>query len=138
MTTASSHGSKAAVSVNATAIGMWTNASELKRAADKSEITAYGSVGHEYADQQGLKMHSFTVAGWYDKTTTTGTEGVLGGQVGHVLAVIYGPEGSVTGRVRHSFSAHLDDLTITAPVAEIVKWSSTWTVSGEVTTDTYA
>lgn len=138
MTTASSHGSKAALSVAGSAIGVWTTQSELKRAADKSETTAYGSTGHEYADDEGLKAHSFTCSGWYDKTATTGTEGVLGGQEGQNLAIEYGPEGSTTTKVKHSFTAHLDDFTITAPVADIVKWSATFTVSGEVTTGTYA
>lgn len=138
MTTASSHGSKAALSVATSAISPWTTATELKRAADKSETTAYGSVGHEYADDEGLKAHTFTCSGWYDKTDTTGTEDVLGGQEGHNLALVYGPEGSATGKPRHSFTAHLDDFTLTIPVADIVKWSASFTVSGEVTTDTYA
>jgi len=138
MTTASSHGSKAALSIAASDIGPWTTTSELKRSADKSEITAYGSEGHEYADQEGLKANTFTCSGWYDKTATTGTEPVLGGVIGHNLAVIYGPEGSTTGAVRHNFTAHLDDFTVTSPVAEIVKWSASFTVSGIVTTDTYA
>jgi hypothetical protein len=51
--------------------------------------------------------------------------------------VIYGPEGSTTGLVKHTFTAHLDDFTVTAPVAEIVKWSASFTVSGEVTTGAY-
>lgn len=138
MTTASSHGSKAALSINSSVIGPWTTTSELKRAADKSEVTAYGSVGHEYADDEGLKAHSFTCSGWYDKTATTGTEAVLGGQEGQNLPVIYGPEGSTTGKPSHTFTAHLDDFTVTAPVAEIVKWSATFTVSGAITTGTYA
>lgn len=137
MATASSHGSKAALSIAGSAIGVWTNNSELKRAADKSETTAYGSTGHEYADDEGLKAHSFTCSGWYDKTATTGTEAVLGGQEGQNLAVIYGPEGSTAGLPRHSFTAHLDDFTLTSPVAEITKWSATFTVSGEVTSDVY-
>lgn len=138
MTTASSHGSKTALSVAASAIGVWTTASELKRVADKSETTAYGSVGHEYADDEGLKAHAFTCSGWYDKTATTGTEAVLGGQEGQNLTIVYGPEGSTTGLPRHTFTGHLDDFTLTTPVADIVKWSATFTVSGEITSDAYA
>lgn len=137
MTTASSHGSKASLSIAASNISPWTTASELKRAADKSETTGYGSVGHEYADDEGLKAHSFTCSGWYDKTATTGTEDVLGGQEGQNLAIVYGPEGSTTGKPKHTFTAHLDEFTLTTPVAEIVKWSATFTVSGEVTTGAY-
>jgi len=138
MPTASSHGSKAALSVAGTAIGAWTTQSELKEAADKSETTAYGSTGHEYADDEGLMAHTFTCSGWYDKTAVTGTEAVFRGQSGQNLAVIYGPEGSTTGKPRHTFTGHLDDFTTTVPVADIVKWSATFTVSGDVTTDTYA
>jgi hypothetical protein len=137
MPTESTHGSKTALSVAGSAIGTWTTNSELKRAADKSETTAYGSTGHEYADDEGLKAHTFTCSGWYDKTETTGTEDVLGGQEGQNLAIVYGPEGSATGSRRHTFTAHLDELTLTSPVAEIVKWSATFTVSGEITTDVY-
>lgn len=137
MTTASSHGSKAALTVGATSIAPWTTQSELKRAADKSEVTAYGSVGHEYADQQGLFAHQFTCSGWYDKTATTGTEAVLGAVVGHNLAIVWGPEGSTTGAPKHSFTGHLDDFTMTAPVADIVKWSATFTVSGAIADAVY-
>lgn len=137
MTTASSHGSKAALSVATKAIGPWTTQSELKRAADKSETTAYGSVGHEYADDEGLKAHSFSCSGWYDKTATTGTEAVLGGQAGRNLVVVYGPEGSTTGKPRHTFTGHLDDVTITTPATDIVKWSASFTVSGAITSDIY-
>lgn len=137
MTTEATHGSKAALSVAASAIGPWTVQTELKRAADKSENTAYGSVGHEYADDEGLKAHTFTASGWYDKTAVTGTEAVLGGQEGKNLAVVYGPEGSTAGSRRHTFTAHLDDFTVTVPVNDIVKWSATFTVSGGITTDVY-
>jgi hypothetical protein len=137
MTTASSHGSKAALSIAGSAIGPWTTNSELKRAADKSETSGYGSVGHEYADDEGLKAHSFTCSGWYDKTATTGTEDVLGGQEGQNLAIVYGPEGSATGKPKHTFTAHLDDFTLTVPFNDIVKWSASFTVSGEVTTGAY-
>jgi hypothetical protein len=138
MTTASSHGSKTVLSVSGTDISPWTNASELKRAADKSEITAYGSVGHEYADDEGLKAHTFTCSGWYDKTLTTGTASVFKGQEGQNLAIVRGVEGGTTGKPRETFTAHLDDYTTTSPVADIVKWSATFTVSGEITDDTYA
>lgn len=137
MPTASSHGSKAALSVDGSAIGPWTTQSELKEAADKSETTAYGSEGHEYADDEGLAAHAFTCSGWYDKTAVTGTEAVFRGKRGQNLAVVFGPEGSTTGLPRHTFTGHLDDFTTTVPVADIVKWSATFTVSGDVTTDVY-
>lgn len=138
MTTASSHGSKAALSIDGKVISPWTNNSELKEGADKSETTAYGSVGHEYADDEGLQAHTFTCSGWYDKTATTGTEAVFRGKRGQNLAVIYGPEGSTSGKPSLTFTAHLDDYTITAPVADIVKWSASFTVSGAITPGTYA
>ena len=137
MATASSHGSKTVLSVDGSDISVWTNASELKRVADKSETTAYGSVGHEYADDEGLKAHTFTCSGWYDKTATTGTGGVLKGKEGQNLAVIRGIEGSTTGKFLDKFTAHIEVYTTTSPVAEIVKWSATFTVSGEITDGTY-
>lgn len=138
MTTASSHGSKAALSVATSAIGPWTTNSELKEVADSSETTGYGSVGHEYADDEGLAAHTFTCSGWYDKTAVTGTEAVFRGQRGRNLAIVYGPEGSAAGKPRHSFTGHLDDYTITVPFDGIVKWSASFKVSGDITTDTYS
>lgn len=138
MTTASTHGSKVALSIDGSVISPWTNASELKRAADKSETTGYGSEGHEYADDEGLKAHMFTCSGWYDKTTVTGTAAVLKGKEGQNLPIIYGEEGSASGAPKATFTGHLDDFTTTAPVAEIVKWSATFSVSGEITDSTYA
>lgn len=138
MTTASSHGSKAALSVATSAIGPWTTQSELKEAADSSETTGYGSKGHEYADGEALYAHTFTCSGWYDKTTATGTEAVFRGKAGKNLAIEYGPEGSTAGMPKHSFIGHLDDFTTTVPVNDIVKWSASFKVSGEITTDVYA
>lgn len=138
MTTESTHGSGTALMVATKDIGAWTTQTELKRVADPSEKTGYGSTGHEYASGQGLKAHTFTASGWYDKTATTGTEAVLGGQEGANLAVEYGPEGSATGARKHSFTLHVDDVTITSPVGDIVKWSMSGKVSGEVTTGTYS
>ena len=137
MPTASSHGSKTALSVDGSAIGVWTTASELKRVADKSETSAYGAEGHEYADNEGLKAHMFTCSGWYDKTATTGTGPVLKGKEGQNLTIIRGIEGSSTGMPKETFVAHLDDYTTTSPVADITKWSATFTVSGEITDGTY-
>lgn len=138
MPTASTHGSKTALSVAGTNIGPWTTNSELKRVADKSETTGYGSEGHEYADDEGLKAHTFTCSGWYDKTASTGTGPVFKGQEGQNLAIVRGIEGSTAGMPRETFTAHLDDYTTTSPVAEIVKWSASFTVSGEITDDVYS
>lgn len=137
MPTASSHGSKTALSIDGSDVGPWTTASELKRVADKSETTAYGAQGHEYADDEGLKAHSFTCSGWYDKTDTTGTGDVLKGKEGQNLTIIRGLEGSTTGMPKETFVGHLDDYTTTSPVAEIVKWSATFTVSGGITDGVY-
>lgn len=138
MTTASTHGRHTALTVAASDISKWTTQSELGRGSDKSEVTAYGSAGHEYADGGDLKAHSFSCSGWYDVTDTTGTEGVLGGEEGRLLVVVYGPEGGGSGKPKHTFSAHLDKFTLTSPVADIVKWSADWTVSGDVATTAYA
>lgn len=138
MTATSTHGSKTALSVDGGNIGPWTTTSELKRAGDKSETTGYGSEGHEYADDEGLKAHTFTCSGWYDKTAVTGTKAVLGGKEGQNLPIIYGEEGSGSGKPKATFTAHLDEFTTTSPVAEIVKWSATFTVSGVITDSTYS
>jgi hypothetical protein len=134
---ASTHGSKTTLTIDGSDVGPWTTTSELKRAADKSETTAYGSEGHEYADDEGLKAHTFTCSGWYDKTATTGTGDVLKGKEGQNLAIVRGVEGSTVGMPKETFTAHLDDYTTTSPVAEIVKWSATFTVSGDITDGTY-
>jgi hypothetical protein len=137
MPVASTHGSKAAVSIDGSALGTWVTNSELKRVADKSEVSGFGSVGHEYADDEGLKAHVFTCSGWYDRTATTGTSAVLKGKEGQNLPIVYGEEGSATGKPRATFTAHLDDYTTTVVYNDIVKWSASFTVSGVITDDVY-
>lgn len=137
MPTQSTHGRRCALSIDGSNIGPWTTNSELKRAGDKSETTAYGSVGHEYASGEGLKAHTFTASGWYDTTATTGTKAVLGGLEGSNVAIIFGEEGSASGKPKATFTAHVDDFTTTVPVNDIVKWSLACTVSGEITDGTY-
>lgn len=138
MTTQSSHGRKTKLSIATADVSPWTNASEFGRGADAAETTAYGSEGHEFGNEDNLKAHTFTCSGWYDVTETTGTEAVLGGQEGQVLAIEYGPEGSASGKPKHTFSAQLSKFTLSSPVADIVKWSADWKVSGDVTTGAYS
>lgn len=136
MTTSPTHGKATFISVGGSDISRWTDNSSLKRAADKHEITGYGDDGHEYADGLGLKAHTFSCSGWYDTTATTGTAAVLKGQEGQRLALVRRVEGTGTGKPAEAFNAVMDDYTETNPVADIVKWAASFTVSGVITDST--
>lgn len=138
MTTAPTHGKSTYISVATKDISAYTTDSQFKHAADKHEVTAYGATGHEYADGLGLKAHHFTCSGWFDTTASTGTAAVLDGQEGQLLAIVRRIQGTGTGKPEQTFNAVLDDYTETSPVADIVKWSANFTVSGDVSNSTQA
>lgn len=126
------HGSKTVVKVGANDLSAYVNASELTKAADTHDTTTYGNTAHRY--DGGLRDNKFTMSGVYDTTASTGPRAVLDPLVGMSEAIIRQIEGAGAGKPQDSFDAILNSYVESAPVADMVTWSSEWTVDGEVDT----
>lgn len=109
----------------------------FKQSNDINDITAYGASGHLY--QGSLTDGEITVDGFWDAAATVGSHTVLQGLVGNAsgAAIVWGPAGSASGKVKHSFTGILQDYTESAPVAGVVLFAAVFKVSGSVTTGVY-
>jgi len=124
-----SHGSQTVVTVGGVDLSTFTNTSEIERGADKHDITNYGADDHSFSG--GLKTGSFKMGGTYD-TSAVGPRATLTAMIGTVVAIIRRPEGTGAGLPQDSFSALVEKYVETNPVADNVKWSCDFTVSGAV------
>lgn len=124
------HGKNTVVKVGADDLSQYTNASELTKGADTHDTTTYGNNAHRY--DGGLLDNKFTMSGVYDNTAATGPRAVLNPLVGLAATVIRQIEGAGAGKPQDSFSAILNSYVETAPTADMVAWSSEWTIDGEV------
>jgi hypothetical protein len=103
-----------------------------------SESTAFGDQGTRWIP--GLANQTFSIAGGFDTTATTGVTTVLNGlrTATDTATFEYGPEGSASGKVKYSGECWLTDFTVDAAVADRVPISATFQVDGVVTPGTYA
>lgn len=105
---------------------------------DVLDITCYGATGHAFL--ASLTDGKVTIEGLWDKTATVGSHTVFQALVGDSNgdAFIWGPEGSASGSVKHSFTGILESYSESAPVADLVKFTASVKISGAVTTGTFA
>lgn len=110
----------------------------LPGARGLSEVTAFGDQGSR--NIPGLANTTFSVAGHFDSTATTGIATVLNGlRTATATATFeYGPEGNAPGKLKYSGECWLTELTVDAAVADRVPISATFQVDGVVTVGTYA
>lgn len=127
---AKQHGKNTVVKVGANDISQYTNASELTRTGDTHDTTTYGNNSHRYAG--GLLDGKFVASGLYDTQTGTGPRAVLRPAIGTTLAITRQPEGAGSGKPQDLFNAVLNSYVESNPVADMVTWSSEWTIDGDV------
>lgn len=103
-----------------------------------SETTAFGDQGTR--NIPGLANVTFSIAGHFDSTATTGVATVLNGlrTATATASFEYGPEGGTTGKVKYSGEAWLTELTVDSSVSDRVPIAATFQVDGVVTVGTYA
>jgi len=132
------HGHNAQFTYNSNDVSPYVTDVTFKRSNDVHDTTCYGSSAHTYL--AGLVDGEITVTGLWDKTSTVGSEVVFNGAVGVAAASAFawGPEGSTAGDVKYTGNAVLKDYQESAPVADLVKFTATLSISGAVTTGTYA
>lgn len=125
------HGSNTVVTVNGTDISVYTKGSEFDYSADSHDTTHYGDTGHEYSP--GLTDGTFTMEGDYDTTAGTGPRAVLRALIGAAgVTVIRRPEGTGSGLPQDSFTGLCTQYVESNPVADYVKWRTSFKISGAV------
>ena len=130
------HGKNTVVKVATADLSAYTDTSELPRTADSHDVTTYGNDSHRKAG--GLLDGTFTMSGTYDSTALTGPRAKLEPLLGTICAVIRQPEGTGSGLPQDSFNALLTGYTETNAVADMVKWSASFEIDGDVDTTAQA
>lgn len=125
------HSKNTVVKVATKDLSAFTTSSEFTRKGDTHETTGYGAASHAF--RRGLAGGTFKLEGTYDNTATTGPRAVLEPLIDQeAAAVIRQPEGTGTGKAQDSFNWIVEEYTETAPVADMVKWSCSGLISGDV------
>jgi hypothetical protein len=102
----------------------------LPGARQLSEVTAFGDQGVKSIP--GLANVTFSIAGHYDATATTGVWTVLNGLRTTILTTTfqYGPAGGATGAAKISGECWMTDLNTDATVSDRVPIAATFQVDG--------
>lgn len=102
-----------------------------------SEVTSFGDAGTKSIPS--LQNVTFSIAGSYDSTATTGVYTVLSGlrTATATSSFIYGPEGTTTGKPKFTGECWMTEFNVDASVKEKVPISATFQVDGTVTLTTY-
>lgn len=111
--------------------------SGLPGARALSEVTAFTDQGTKSIP--GLANVTFSIAGHFDATATTGIFTVLNSlRTATATATFeYGPEGSTATRVKISGECWCTELTVDASVSDRVPIAATFQVDGVPTVGTY-
>jgi len=124
------HGKNTYVSLNASDLSAFSNASEFGRKADKHDVTTYGKSDHVY--EGGLGDGSMSISGIYDNTTA-GPRDIIEPLIGTVVVAVRRPEGTGSGKPQDSVNVLVEEYVETSPVADMVTWSVTLQPSDAVT-----
>lgn len=127
----------ASFQLTANEIGPYLDTITFTRNNDVVDVTTFGNTGHKYTAT--LTDGGISIAGVWDKTATVGSYTVLVALVGDLdgAAFIYGPEGSTSGKIKYSGTAILESYAESAPVADIVRVTASFKISGAVTVGTF-
>jgi hypothetical protein len=95
-----------------------------------SEVTAFGDGGTK--SLPGLANVSFSIAGHYDATATTGIATVLNGLRATTATSTfnYGPAGSASGSIKMTGECWMTEYTIDASVSDRVPIAASFQVDG--------
>lgn len=103
-----------------------------------ADVTIIGDEGRKY--RQGLTNCTFTIGGLWDDTADVGSATVLQGLVGLEVTTGFeiGPEGNTTGTTKLSGECVLASYETSSDVGDMVMFTATFNVSGNVTAGTFS
>lgn len=118
--------------------GMLNNVT-FARQNDTHDTSTFTAEGHTFI--AGLTNGTIQLEGFWDKTASTGTATVLDSLMGLdtlTLGWEYGPEGRTSGLVKYSGECVLASLDYTSPVADLLTFTATLQISGDVSKGTWS
>lgn len=124
------HGKSTYVSLDAQDLSAFCDSVAFNRAADSHDVTTFGRNSHTY--RGGLLDGTSTITGKYDNTALTGPRAVVQPLLGTNVELIYRPEGTGTGKPEDAVEVLVTAYEQTNPVADMVTFSITLQLSGDV------
>lgn len=133
---AAKHGKTTSTVINSINISPHTRNCEWKRTADTHDVTGYKADDTDTSKVYiaGLTDGTCTISGMYDTDATTGPAKVLEAIIAAGIAVPfeYAVEGLGTGKPMRTCDVIVSSYNETAPVADIVTWTSDLQITGPV------
>lgn len=126
------HGKGSVTSLGGSDLSVYSNNVEWARKADMHDVTTFGKNSH--VKQGGLLDGTATIDGVYDNTTTVGPRAVINPKIGTVVAMVWRPEGTGSGKPQETVNVLVAGYTETSPVADMIKWKVDLELSDDVTT----
>lgn len=123
-----SHGKDSVFKLNAVDLSAFVNNVSFEHNADSHDVTTYGNDSHRKFG--GLFDGSMTVDGIYDNGAT-GPRATIRPLVGTVTTFEWQPEGTGAGKPSITGSVLVQAYNETAPVADMVSWSSSLERDGD-------
>lgn len=110
---------------------------QFPREADTAETSAFGTSDKTYV--VGLVGSSLTISGMFDATVDGYLNGIRGLDIGgsYTGAFIYGPEGSVSTRIKYTGFALCSQYSVTGSIGDIVGFTANFQITGAVTRTTF-
>lgn len=105
----------------------------LPGSIEMADSSVLGLESHTY--EPGLGTGSITVGGPW----SAALDAIVGTQAQRKVSrtFAYGPAGSAGGSIKYSGECFISEYSVSSPVGDIVRWSGTLQVSGDVTRGTY-
>lgn len=123
------HGKAGFVSLAGVDLSAFANNIDFGRSGDSHDVTTFGKNSH--VKQGGLKDGTVTLQGVYDDGAAS-PEATIDPLVGTVVALIYRPEGTGTGRPQKTVNVLVQEYTETVPVADMITWQLTMEASDDL------
>ena len=126
------HGKGSVTSLGGSDLSVYSNSVEWARKSDMHDVTTFGKNSH--VKQGGLLDGTASIEGVYDNTATVGPRAVINSKIGTVVAMVWRPEGTGTGKPQETVNVLVAGYTETSPVADMIKWKVDLELSDDVTT----
>lgn len=130
------HGKGSVTSLGGSDLSIYGNAVEWARTGDSHDVTTFGKNSH--VKQGGLLDGTATISGIYDNTAAVGPRAVINPKVGTVVAMVWRPEGTGTGRPQDTVNVLVTSYTESSPVADMITFAVELEMSDDVATITQA
>jgi hypothetical protein len=130
------HGRFTFLSLAAKDLSNYSTTSDLEKNADEHDVTTYGKNSHVLSG--GLKGGGASIGGIYDTTLVAGPRAVIMPLVGTVVELIRRTEGTGSGKPQDTVNVHVKTYKETSPVADMVTWTCSLSLSDDLLSTTQA